>query len=103
MISTNVTRAHLRILETLPRERIRTHTRPEAPPDEREAAKQRQQLGVPVEITREMLMHFAQMKRSGARYIEIKHSLRVSVRTMARLRDKAMQERLIEPAGGPAK
>jgi hypothetical protein len=48
-----------------------------------------------VEITREMLLQFSHMKRDGERYVDIKQTLRVSVRTMARLRDKAMQEGLI--------
>lgn len=90
----NALHAHIRILENTPRERITTHERKEVK-DERTAAMRRKHSFKRVPLDPAMVRQYAKLKRAGERYVDIKRTLCVSVRTIVRLRDKAMQEGLL--------
>ena len=90
---TEAQRAHQRLLETMPRERIRTHQRAEAVA--KVAAQRRRASGMPTGIPRELLERYVRLRNAGRRFLDMKSELCVSTRTMVRLRDKAMQEGLL--------
>lgn len=75
--------AHIRILESLPQERIRTHRSSSLCPDE---ALGRKLAGVRMSIPEDMLSRYSRLRKAGVRFLDIKRELRVSTRTMARLR-----------------
>ena len=87
-------RAAQRLLETMPRERIRTHERADKP-DAKTAALKRKLRGVSMPMTGEMVAEYARRKLVGEKYIVIQKALHVSARTMARLRDKAKKGGLL--------
>jgi hypothetical protein len=66
--------AHIRILESMPRERIRTHERP------REEPKQgtRYKAGIPAS----MVDDYKDLKRAGLKYDEIRAQLGIGTKTM---------------------
>lgn len=66
--------AHIRILESMPRERIRTHERPQAEPKQGT----RYKAGIPASIVED----YKDLKRAGLKYDQVRAQLGVGTKTM---------------------
>jgi hypothetical protein len=74
-------RAHVRILENLPRDRIRTHVRSERVTAQREQSRS----GRPTPLTPILIERYKQLKAAGVFYRDIRGILHVGTKMMKKI------------------